>query len=246
MPKVNWGRIEKFMIYSSLGAYLFLFVLSLLPYFQSSVPSSVPQGLLFLAVVGSIHYLIRTVEDVGRAVEKSPATAEGIFSYYGHFNDAFLNWINPYESLSEVCIASFTSTLYFHSIQTDATKIKRLKLLLFVEDEPRTTCAHTPFDLEETVLKWTALQTAGQIGALEIRRIKSNSNFYFSVAESQTALLGLLWPNPKLDDVKTNDALVLSKQSAPKAVAQLTKWFDSMWGVAKVVPLRSKGKSFSG
>lgn len=133
--------------------------------------------------------------------------------------------------IPSISITAFTSTLFYHIIQDKETKIDSLKLLIFV-DETAPTCANIEFSQEKMVDNWRKLHEIGQIKNLVIKRIKMNSNFYLCLVGEEKGLIGLLWPNPNLEDIKAKNAVVLSNEYDPLLIACLHNWFDSMWQCA--------------
>lgn len=232
--KLNWKKLEKYFIYLS---FLFYFIFQLLESLPGSVSEVVPRfltsSLLSLAVIIAVHYLIRLVEE-------SYADKDSII-FNATYADAFQEWIRPHDSILDLCIVAFTSVVFLQFVQINSIKIKRLRLLLFVQDPPRPTCSNIDFDQNEVVEKWQSLHSNGQIARLEIRKIRSQSNFYFSVSNSQRALMGLLWPNPNMQDIKAKGAVIITRDSSARVIVHLLQWFDEMWKHAEnIISTRPK------
>lgn len=239
IPKrINWNKIERAAIYVTLVAYLLLQLLDTLPLpLAKSLSSSLSSPVLGFALIGAIHYLIRVVEEASRPKELDVFRAS--------FPAAFQDWLRPFDSSVDLRIAAFTSTLFYTFVQSHSINVRRLRLLLLVEDlVPRADvhdsapfCSNIPFDLNETVRQWRALQSAGQIGELAVRRITARTAFYVGIADSQRVIMGLLWPNPTYQNLTVKDAVVFSQESVPETVRHLHAWFEEMWNVAEEVDI---------
>lgn len=222
--KINWKKIEKWFIYVSIGTYILFQILSNFEKLSSWFSDSLPITLLGISVIGAIHYLIREVEEI-----KTGSGGRGVFN--APFPETFHEFIRPYDSISELSIVAFTSYQYYNLIQAHQKKIGHLRLLLFIGKRFQD-CSNIHFDIEMVKSNWSSLQKKNQIQNLEIKRIEAHSNFYFSIAESQRALVGLLWPDPGMEDLTAKEAIIFSKESYPKGVKHFQDWFESMWKAA--------------
>lgn len=229
-PKKIWKKMEKWGIFLSLGSYFILQILSSLEVFSKKISDSLLFSVLGISVISALHYLIREVESMRR--EPSSAT----------FPKAFHEWIRPYDSISDLSVLAFTSYQYYHLIRAHLKKIGHLRLLLNVGNLKK--CSNTSFDLEDVKFNWISLQKKNKIRDLEIRMIKAHSNFYFSIAESQRMMVGLLWPDPDLNDLIAKDAIIISKESDSEGVKHFEDWFESMWKIADLIyPEKASNKS---
>lgn len=213
--------MEKGGIFLSLGSYFILQILSNFQVFSKKISDSLLFSLLGISVISALHYLIREVESMRR---ESPSET---------FPKIFHEWIRPYDSISDLSVMAFTSYQYYSHIQGHLKKIGHLRLLLSVGSLKK--CSNTIFEIEDVKSRWISLQKKNQIRDLEIRMINAHSNFYFSIAESQRMMVGLLWPDPGLDDLTAKDAIIISKESGPNGVKHFEDWFESMWKVADLV-----------
>ena len=219
---ISWRTVEKAGIYASLFAALALTIVGGLPYpIANKIPSNLPISLFGVALIGALHYVIRAVEDM----RLSPHLKTEARS----FPEAYRKWLGKETDVSEMDIAAFTSTVYYHFIEADLIRVKKLRLLLFFEEDLKISCAGEAFDLDSTLEQWLGLQKRGRIEEIEIKRIPMQSSIFFSVIDSERSLVGLLWPNPSFSDTKATRAFVVKRDEAPALIQYLTFWFESMW-----------------
>ena len=219
--KINWDRVERWVVYTSLIAGVLSAVVSgISSELGDIIPPSLPTSLFGLALIGALHFLMKRVE---AQKGNDPDWYEN-----ASFIGAMQGWVGGYSQVREMRLVAFTTAAFYEFIQYEALEISRLRILLcYIEGSP--SCAGTSFEREKVLGQWRGLVDEGKIGRVEISVVPLQTSLYYGLIGEERAVMGLLWPNPNLEDLKARKAFVFPLDVNPAVARHLRDWFESMW-----------------
>lgn len=233
---ISWNSVERISLYTILIVFVIYQGLSMVfPSLLSFLPQQTPLLFLGFSLLLSINYIIRLIE------QKS---IKSVITIYSTFTEALSKWLEPCEYIREMEIAAFTSYSYLEHIRLQPRIIGHLKILLLYEKKESEGLSSDSMDMSRTTNKiiseWEYLIKIKKIKKIEIRQIKSDASFYFSLIDKHRMLGGVLWPRIGMSGLEPKKAFVITNDSpiSYEIMSQSTDWFNSMWKIANVI----KGK----
>lgn len=228
--KVDWDKIERVALYSSLIMFVLSQSLSIvMPSIEDYLPKQSPLILLATALLIGVHHLIKLIE--------TTKETDG-FVKHTTFTKAFNQLLNHETNISDLIIVAYTSSTWFEHIRLCDQTIKNLRLLLLYDDDFLSKndedVKASMFNKDKMILKWKQLVSDKKIVNLEIRYLKMASPIYFGIINREKGMFGYLWPRHGISGLEPRQAVFLYSKSeySTDMIIHSKEWFESMWGTS--------------
>jgi hypothetical protein len=233
--QINWLKIELISLYLSIVLFLTFQCISVAyPNLLSKFPKQTPSLFFGFSILVFTHYLTKKIDD---------RRSDEFYITHPSFSEAIQKLLEPYDYVKNLNVVALSSHSFFVHLRLQPKKIGQLRLLLLLDEEHNelfknsVTSTSPSTELQETLNGWKLLVADKKIKRIEVRQLKLNASFYFSIVNKENMLWGLFWPRPNFKGVTPRKVFTLSSQNkqSRELIDQATSWFESIWEAATVV-----------
>lgn len=230
-----------------LAAFSLASAAKLIPSSFAESISGAKTALELLTFLSALLYIITLTEEVNETnvllkdkVESTLTLIESRSSPHVKkmFQEACSQWINSIGKVEKIDICAFTSISYRQVlIQALPKQIEQVRLLLFIHEGTKSVDGKH-INIEEEVNDWKNLtDDPYRARRVDVKRIKTNAQFFFSIADERNCLFGLLTPRQSIRNLHTTNTYIITDDSleAKSAITDLSSWFSNYWDLAEAV-----------